>query len=1014
MAYSLATSYMGDSLISGFNWYNGPDPSNGFVQYQSLRGALDYGLYSVEPFSQSVRLGVDSSRRYDLDEGRPSFRLESKESYQYGLFIGDFEHMPPSQCGTWPAFWAYGTSWPDDGEIDILEGANLAYNNIMTGHTAEGCMLDPADENLFSGERLSLDCGVGMDNVGCGFNPPESDKSSYGDTFNAIGGGVYAMEWDSEYIKIWHFPRGSIPADIEAKKPDPRKWGLPQSLFGGSKCNVDEYFKDLKLVLNINFCGDYGEGTWRDFETCRSLAPTCREYVAKNPRAFQDAYFDVNYINVYTRLGGSIPPVIPSSSKETSAQVTEPTDGPNTSATGGSSPSNPNTPISGNMGGSTMSVPSNNSISTRPPSPKEDSSSTGEPMTTTTMTGVSTILVTIPGSGTDSATVSPLPVATGGRSVNPASIGDYSYLGCFGSETGFQTFKLTTESDDMTIEQCIQACGGLTYIGIFEGSCYCASKLDGDTRAIRNETTCNRPCPGDEDQFCGGLVTQGTRNRLKRSIPLRRDAPNNVLLTVYADISDAGQPEVPPAMGPGGTTASSGEAVGETATPIASSGADVTLVDGSDDLTTLDGEDGTSVGGSAETTAPSDQDSSLPSNLVELSVSDDLAAGTSVATETAVILGTAAVATDTAVVVGAGVAADTAVVIGTTAVVTDTAVVIGTTAVVTDTAGVVGAGAAADTAVVIGTAAVVTDTAIVFGTGVAADTIVVVGTGSDNQVIEAATQAIPDTDRKPVISTITYFTVLPSNPGSLVPQESIVTLWYEQCSCKNPDLIQPPMATRTIECDGCGPNGENTVTLTVPISVTVTVPGATTGQTEQTNDAEAEADDAAAAGAASYGSGSSPEKTKDSDVVAPMVSDGMGGNPEPTKGSDAVAPVVPDRMGGNADQGQMSPEVTTIVMTYLTTRIITYGTATDQVSTQIRTARRTIVVTISNPSDGNGDMSILPVVPSPGQPNTPVVLATPTPGAPDQPVVVSGASSRRDDTFVLFAIAAMAVLAILL
>lgn len=157
--------------------------------------------------------------------------------------------------GTWTnmmnSVWAYGSNWPMGGEIDILEGANLAYTNIMSAHTAEGCMLDPADSNLFSGIRRNLDCGVGTNNVGCGFNPPKSDTSSYGDGFNAVGGGVYAMEWDSEYISIWHFPRGAIPADIEAKQPDPRNWGLPQSLFGGAKCDVDKYFSDMKLVLNI-------------------------------------------------------------------------------------------------------------------------------------------------------------------------------------------------------------------------------------------------------------------------------------------------------------------------------------------------------------------------------------------------------------------------------------------------------------------------------------------------------------------------------------------------------------------------------------------------------------------------------------------------------------------------------------------------------------------------------------------------------------------------------------------
>ena len=150
------------------------------------------------------------------------------------------------------AVWAYGSrEWPTDGEVDILEGANLAYTNIMSAHTAEGCMLDPADSNLYSGILRDADCGVGTDNVGCGFNPPESDTSSYGDSFNAVGGGVYAMEWDSEYISIWHFPRGAIPADIVAKRPDPKKWGLPQSLFGGSKCNVNDYFRDMRLVLNI-------------------------------------------------------------------------------------------------------------------------------------------------------------------------------------------------------------------------------------------------------------------------------------------------------------------------------------------------------------------------------------------------------------------------------------------------------------------------------------------------------------------------------------------------------------------------------------------------------------------------------------------------------------------------------------------------------------------------------------------------------------------------------------------
>lgn len=100
--------------------------------------------------------------------------------------------------------------------------------------------------------------------------------------------------------------------------------------------------------------------------------------------------------------------------------------------------------------------------------PGDQATQSEEPTTTTTLTGISSVFVTVPGSGTDSPTVSPLPVATGGRSINPPNVDDYSYLGCFGSQTGFQTFNLAADSDDMTIERCIDACDGLTYIGLFE------------------------------------------------------------------------------------------------------------------------------------------------------------------------------------------------------------------------------------------------------------------------------------------------------------------------------------------------------------------------------------------------------------------------------------------------------------------------------------------------------------------------------------------------------------------
>lgn len=62
------------------------------------------GLYSIDERSGVVRLGVDSTNEYSLsDRGRPSIRIESKATYDHGLFIADFLHMPPSHCGLWPA-----------------------------------------------------------------------------------------------------------------------------------------------------------------------------------------------------------------------------------------------------------------------------------------------------------------------------------------------------------------------------------------------------------------------------------------------------------------------------------------------------------------------------------------------------------------------------------------------------------------------------------------------------------------------------------------------------------------------------------------------------------------------------------------------------------------------------------------------------------------------------------------------------------------------------------------------
>ena len=48
-------------------------------------------------------LGVDSATVIDKhSEGRKSVRLESKEEFDSGLLVVDFEHMSGNVCGIWP------------------------------------------------------------------------------------------------------------------------------------------------------------------------------------------------------------------------------------------------------------------------------------------------------------------------------------------------------------------------------------------------------------------------------------------------------------------------------------------------------------------------------------------------------------------------------------------------------------------------------------------------------------------------------------------------------------------------------------------------------------------------------------------------------------------------------------------------------------------------------------------------------------------------------------------------
>ncbi|KAJ5086079.1 hypothetical protein N7532_010850 [Penicillium argentinense] len=291
--YTLKDDYgTSDSFFDKFNFFTGKDPTNGYVSYVDRSTAQSGGLIKS---GSSVYVGVDTVNTAS-DPGRSSVRLESTNTYDHGLVILDLNHMPGSVCGSWPAFWMLGSNWPNNGEIDIIEGVNDQTSNQFTLHTGDGCSIDSSG---FSGTVQTSNCYVEAsgqsENAGCAIT--SSSDSSYGGGFNKNGGGVYATEWTGDAISVWVFSNSSVPSDITSGTPNPLGWGTPSAKFAGS-CDIDSHFKELQIVFDITFCGDWAGETWSS-GSCASKDKSCKSYVQNNPSAFAESYWGINSLKVY-------------------------------------------------------------------------------------------------------------------------------------------------------------------------------------------------------------------------------------------------------------------------------------------------------------------------------------------------------------------------------------------------------------------------------------------------------------------------------------------------------------------------------------------------------------------------------------------------------------------------------------------------------------------------------------------------------------------------------------------
>ncbi|KAH7344535.1 putative laminarinase [Rhizoctonia solani] len=295
--YTVSDTFIGSSFLSGFTHEAIADPTHGRVNYVDQATAQRLNLTYASGNSLILRSDYTTTLS-PSGAGRNSVRIQSKKQWTTHVEILDVRHMPQG-CGSWPAYWTTNTAnWPAGGEVDIIEGVNDQAPNAATLHTTAGCTQPVVRDQ--TGTTTNTDCNWQVNgNAGCGVKNPLAN--SYGPAFNANGGGWYATERTSTYIKVWFWPRNSATVPLQVKNGsgsiDTSTWGTPFAAFVNNSCNIASHFGPENIIINLTFCGDWAGNA--DVYRGSGCPSTCVDYVNNNPAAFKNAYWDIAALRVY-------------------------------------------------------------------------------------------------------------------------------------------------------------------------------------------------------------------------------------------------------------------------------------------------------------------------------------------------------------------------------------------------------------------------------------------------------------------------------------------------------------------------------------------------------------------------------------------------------------------------------------------------------------------------------------------------------------------------------------------
>lgn len=305
--WKIQKQHMGDTFFDDWVFFVGADPTHGVVQYLDQPTALSSNLTSINGDGHAI-MKVNTTQT--ISGNRPSVRITTNYQFTGGLLVLDAVHAPTG-CATWPAFWTNGDNWPNNGEIDIMEGVNDLTVNQASIHTAPGCHISDSEAaNNATGTLVGgSDCASAeSNNGGCG-QQATSLSNTYGPPFNSNNGGVYAMLWDESGITVHFFQRQQIPDDILSQLPQPQNWGLPFASWPATSCNPFQFFQQHSIIFDITLCGDWAGNVWGNSgppgqeTSCaqRTGFSTCADFVQNVGSAFEDAYWEIRSVTLYQK-----------------------------------------------------------------------------------------------------------------------------------------------------------------------------------------------------------------------------------------------------------------------------------------------------------------------------------------------------------------------------------------------------------------------------------------------------------------------------------------------------------------------------------------------------------------------------------------------------------------------------------------------------------------------------------------------------------------------------------------